>query len=152
MRKLIKLFNLPPPPTPPAKNYAEKSLLSKVGLKLSATWTLLFTSLSLHPWPLFLTPRGVHRIREVWLFTNNPWGQYEFSCVGIQSPLSLLMENPYSTSLRYNIVVASVVLILERERERELTVLNNWIPALLIVYFRLGVVVRMSSCSLKMSL
>lgn len=117
MRKLIKLFNLPPPP-PPAKNYAEKSLLSKVGLRLSATWTLLFTSLSLHPWPLFITPRGVHRIRELWLFTNNPWGQYEFSCVGIQSPLSLLMENPYSTSLRYNIVVASVILILERERER----------------------------------
>ena len=37
------------PPPPPAKNYAEKSLLSKVGLRLSATWTLLFTSLSLHP-------------------------------------------------------------------------------------------------------
>ena len=29
------------------------------------------------------------------------------------------MENPYSTSLRYNIVVASMILILERERERE---------------------------------
>lgn len=55
----------------PKKLYAGKSLLFKVGLRLSATWTLLFTSLSLDPWPLFITPRGVHWIRELWLFTGS---------------------------------------------------------------------------------